>query len=116
MPNPYSLVSSGSCPSTLVANTTLQTLTIETDRPITLAHDGENEVGTTTTQSIIFAFDYDGFTGNLNAGNGASPNKLKLINLRSATVGPGINVLRFQTNSGTCTFQAIPGEKAYGRY
>lgn len=100
MGNPSSISNK---PAVLKATTSLQSVDLDGNREYSLGHDGEDDTGGSDENTIYLGFDTVG-TANETEGS----DKAKLISGRSIVIGPGVDKLYFQTETGTPTFTVVP--------
>jgi len=111
MANPSSVGVADADMAVLVSAAADGSITLNPQRTYTLAHDGEQNDGTTDTNTIYLA---NNATVVRTEAEGA--NKAKLLFGRELVVGPGITTLHFGTEAGTPTFTVIPGLDLYGDF
>ncbi len=109
MANPSSV---DNIPCTLVCSicSGMNTVTVNSARAYTLAHDSLNEANVADTNIIYVAT-----SGNPLTTGQANGNTVKLIGGRSIILGPGVSSINFTSTAGTPTFALINSELSYGK-
>ncbi len=109
--SPYSLFA---CIDACV-NSGIQTLGLDSDRAYSFAHDALDHNGNTDTSVILLSVSGIGTLQNT-GNNQASIDKVRLLNSRPITIGPGASTVWFKFVNGSPQFTVIFSEKFLGRF
>ena len=95
-------------------NSGLQTLGLDVDRSYTFAHDGLDHNGNTDVNIILMSVSGNSLGSFTN--NQVGFDKIRLINSRPITIGPGVFTVWFKSVNGGPQFSVISSEKFYGKF
>lgn len=94
----------GAKPALVQITSTESVLTLQVDREYTLFHTGLDVSGNSTTNTV-----YGDYAGDRVADEAADTDKLVLLSGKAVTIGPGLDVYKLKTASGSPVIQVIPG-------